>query len=729
MSVLGAALIAVALTGMESASANAANPQPTTQAVGTINGNGTVTVVMSGTWTWPGQNCKGRYSEGYSVDWWGISASPTPNPNFSLTNATEVPSAGQSTTGTITPVGTVVNNKIAGLDFHVAQYYSGEDVNSAATCTDTGSTSSGSWTASATYPNQADIPPQICVNFYDTHGSEGKPSNNTKDYSPSGDDDNSINTNNFNPAAGAGYCSTPHLVNSGMLSGHIYLCVNGVPTATEVPGGTLAATGPVNLSAISNPLAPQSVPVGTYTVGATAPATYAFVSCGGAATIGAPPTTASTSVNVPVNGTGTAIFYVAKPPVAPNLIAGHIYLCSNGNQTVTEVPGGTLSAVGPSTITATGNPLAPQAVNAGAFVMSASAPANYVFDACGATGVSIGAGSTSATQPVTVPTGGTGTGIFYVDPASVPNNPNITLALVKGNNADGSGYKQSETAPAPGADVPFRVVMTNTSSVAVVITSLTDSWPGTAPFSPTCATAIVGTTLAPGASATCDFTVPAYAPAAGTSVTNTALVTGCQATLRNNCGAQTATSVVTTIASRGSGSITLVVSKTNDANGSGTYAQTETAQSVGENVPFRVAITNNSQTAVTIVSLSDAWPGAAPFSPTCAAQVIGTTLAPGASTTCDFTVASYSPAAGTARTDTVNVVGCQVDLSSNCGTFPANSTVDSPPPTAAASSATLAFTGPPPHLQLMLEIGFSLLSLGSFLVWWTRPRRARMVRS
>jgi hypothetical protein len=186
--------------------ANAANPDPDTTGTAMVNADGTVTANLSGTWSWPGQTCEGRYGEGYAVDWWGISSSATPANNFTLTNATEVTAPGTTTTGSITSVGSIPI-KANGMFFHVAQYYAGEDVNSASTCTDTSSGgSTGSWSASATYPSLADVPAQVCVNMYDEHGSEGKPSGSANDFSPSMDNDNSIQTNAFDPTAGSGYC-------------------------------------------------------------------------------------------------------------------------------------------------------------------------------------------------------------------------------------------------------------------------------------------------------------------------------------------------------------------------------------------------------------------------------------------------------------------------------------------------------------------------------------------
>jgi hypothetical protein len=52
----------------------------------------------------------------------------------------------------------------------------------------------------------ADVPAKVCVNMYDEHGSEGKPSTSANDWSPVKDSDNSIQTNAFDPTAGSGYC-------------------------------------------------------------------------------------------------------------------------------------------------------------------------------------------------------------------------------------------------------------------------------------------------------------------------------------------------------------------------------------------------------------------------------------------------------------------------------------------------------------------------------------------
>ena len=70
-----AAATAVQLAGLAPALANAANPAPDITSTETQNNNGSVTLQLSGTWVWPGQNCAGRYGTGWAVDWWGISGS------------------------------------------------------------------------------------------------------------------------------------------------------------------------------------------------------------------------------------------------------------------------------------------------------------------------------------------------------------------------------------------------------------------------------------------------------------------------------------------------------------------------------------------------------------------------------------------------------------------------------------------------------------------------------
>ena len=66
-------------------------------------------------------------------------------------------------------------------------------------------------------------------------------------------------------------------------------------------------------------------------------------------------------------------------------IAGHIYLCSNGTQTTSEVPGGMLGAIGPQSVSTQPNPLEPTTVDAGTYTTTATAPSGYQLSACGTT--------------------------------------------------------------------------------------------------------------------------------------------------------------------------------------------------------------------------------------------------------------------------------------------------------------------------------------------------------
>jgi hypothetical protein len=156
---------------------------------------------------------------------------------------------------------------------------------------------------------------------------------------------------------------------------------------------------------------------------------------------------------------------------------------------------------------------------------------------------------------------------------------------------------------------------------------------------------------------------------------------------------------------------------------------------------------------VTIQSITDQWPGRAPFSPPCAATLDGTVLQPGDTATCTFSVTGYAPPPGTARTDLALVTVCQASTPSNCTTGSASSTVSTPPgpalsgaagstPTSAGSPSpapalsassgqgpsALAFTGAPADLWLLVELGLSLASVGFFLLWATRPRRPAVVQ-
>jgi len=144
-------------------------------------------------------------------------------------------------------------------------------------------------------------------------------------------------------------CGSKALVQS--ISGHIYQCTAGSPTTTEVPGGTLAATGPTAVVTQPNPVTPIAVPAGSYTVSAGSPDGFTFVLCGAAPTIGSAGRTASETVAIASGGAGVALFYVTGPPVAA------------GGATNGSSPGAPVGAVAVvSSATATAGPATKAAV-------------------------------------------------------------------------------------------------------------------------------------------------------------------------------------------------------------------------------------------------------------------------------------------------------------------------------------------------------------------------------
>ncbi len=66
---------------------------------------------------------------------------------------------------------------------------------------------------------------------------------------------------NSNNTSGS-WSSTKSVITSPILqsiSGHIYLCSAGAPTTTEVPGGSLSASGPQSVASQPNPLGVEAL--------------------------------------------------------------------------------------------------------------------------------------------------------------------------------------------------------------------------------------------------------------------------------------------------------------------------------------------------------------------------------------------------------------------------------------------------------------------------------------
>ena len=240
-------------------------------------------------------------------------------------------------------------------------------------------------------------------------------------------------------------------------------------------------------------------------------------------------------------------------------IAGHIYLCNDGNPTTTEESGGTLAASGPTTVAATANPLAPTSVLAGGFTMTATSPPGYKLVTCGGSSTPDGSGS-SATEPVTVPSGGAGVGIFYVTPVTQTIAGHIYLC-----NAAGTGTTTEVSGGTLAASGPTTVAATAnplapTSVLAGGFTMTATSPPGYKLV--TCGG--LSTPDGSGSSATEPVTVPSggagvgifyvVAPATQVAVvTNSATTTPSTPSTPTTTSSQTTPATVSTLAATGAG--------------------------------------------------------------------------------------------------------------------------------------------------------------------------------
>jgi len=222
------AVAALVLGPAVAAFANAANPTKADAKVWDCGQQGApvqcssgAIVEVSGTWSWgelanqkssPQKDCAGRYGVGWSVDWWGMSASKTASSIQGLEGSTISPATNNSapghTWGDLTPDG-AWQVQGSNLFFHTSAPYNGflADLCHNATPTSTGPV--GDFSALAVYPSRSVIPPKICVNFYDPHGKEGQPSTSDGDNYATKDGDNSIKTNDFDPSTVSGNCLVP----------------------------------------------------------------------------------------------------------------------------------------------------------------------------------------------------------------------------------------------------------------------------------------------------------------------------------------------------------------------------------------------------------------------------------------------------------------------------------------------------------------------------------------
>ena len=303
---------------------------------------------------------------------------------------------------------------------------------------------------------------------------------------------------NCGPAPVPGVVFSPA---SQSIAGHIYLCDNSHPSTTEIPGGTLASTGPQTLGASPNPLPVTKVAPGTYTMTATPPPGYVLVACGGASSLNSGGTSATEGVVVPVGGSGVGIFYVTNSAPSLSLVkyasqssfdaAGQTI---NYDYVVTNTGDVTLAAIevvdahvglnGLSCPDSTLAPAATETCSATYQVTAADVSAGSITNTATAQGLPTGALTPISSSPSSV---------------TVPFGSLIILKQVCGSEvaadcgAGGSGPWLSSVDLAQGDTAYWRVTVTNTGATALANVTVND------PLAPGCDT--TGVTLAVGASA------------------------------------------------------------------------------------------------------------------------------------------------------------------------------------------------------------------------------------
>ena len=284
------------------------------------------------------------------------------------------------------------------------------------------------------------------------------------------------------------------------IAGHIYLCDNTLPTATEVPGGTLASTGPQTLGSSPNPLPSTEVAPGGYIMTATPPPDYVLVACGGTSVPISGGTAATEGVAVAAGGSGVGIFYATNSSPALTLVksatetsydaAGQTinydYLVTNtGNVTLSAVgvvdahvglnglscPDSTLAPAATETCSATYQ-VTPADISAGSIVNTATAQG---------TAPAVATPISSLPSSVTVPL------------AAIGILKQVCGTEVATDCGSGAHRPWVSSADIPEGDTAYwKVTVTNTGDTPVTNVTVSD------PLAPACD--ISGVTLAVGAS-------------------------------------------------------------------------------------------------------------------------------------------------------------------------------------------------------------------------------------
>jgi uncharacterized repeat protein (TIGR01451 family) len=246
----------------------------------------------------------------------------------------------------------------------------------------------------------------------------------------------------------------------------------------------------------------------------------------------------------------------------------------------------------------------------------------------------------SQTDVVTVTGTGNGQTVTADDDATVALVPLPPLSVVVDKTAS------PLSRPVPGGDFTFTVIVSNPGTVPLTITSLTDNIYGDigAPSATSTCDDLIGTVLAPGAnSAPCSFTRP-FTGVAGASQTDIVTVIGTDSFGQTATDSDDATVTLTPRPAP-----LVQVDKT---------VTPGTRVEPGGDFTFSVVVSNPSTVPIVITSLVDDVYGnlATRGEPNTCDDLIGDTLAPGASTApCTFTV-TFTGVAGDTETDIVTVI-------------------------------------------------------------------------
>jgi uncharacterized repeat protein (TIGR01451 family) len=330
--------------------------------------------------------------------------------------------------------------------------------------------------------------------------------------------------------------------------------------------------------------------------------------------------------------------------------------------------------------------------------MTASTPPGYSLVTCGGSSSPDGSAS-SATESVNVPSGGAGSGVFYVTPVASPA-PDISVVKTASVNS----------VSAVGQTVTYTFAVTNTGGVTLDDIEVTDAQAtpslgaNLGPIS--CTTGTNGSiTLAPGASDTCSATYTVTrADLDNGSITDTATVTGEPPNSDTPVSAHstlTLSVISLSVVKSASPSAGVVAGSTTPIVYTITVKNSGTATTSQQTV-----VTDSAPTGTTLVSGSPACANGG--SPACTVSVSGSTItwtipagvAPGASYTLTFAVkADAADAAGTiANTASWSGPSCGAPAAVGVPTTCSTNTVDTPVTTApvtAPAAVTLTPTTTP----------------------------------